>query len=194
MEKISKFVSEKPKLVILISLILLIPSLIGYIFTSVNYDILSYLPDNLDSVKGQQVLSETYRVDSTTMVIVENMQTKKVAKLKAKIAEVENVSSVLWYDDLIDTSIPFDILPDEVRNVFYSQNGNYTMMFVQFNPECSSKEVIKAVSEIKKVTQQQCLLSGLTPINADIKEITNKELPIYIALAIFKQNLGKLFR
>lgn len=184
MEKIAKFVSEKPKLVILISLILLVPSLIGYIFTSVNYDILSYLPDNLDSVKGQQVLSETYRVDSTTMVIVENMQNKKVAKLKAKIAEVENVSSVLWYDDLIDTSIPFDILPDEVRNVFYSQNGNYTMMFVQFNPECSSKEVIKSVSEIKKVTQQQCLLSGLTPINADIKEITNKELPLYIALAI----------
>ena len=161
MDKISAFISRKPKLVIIISLILLVPSLIGYIFTDVNYDLLSYLPDNLDSVKGQQVLSETYHVDSTTMVIVENMQSKRVVELKEKIAEVENVASVLWYDDLIDTSIPFDILPDEVRDVFYSQNGNYTMMFVQFNPECSSQDVIKAVSQIKKVTQKQCLLSGL---------------------------------
>lgn len=184
MDKISAFISKKPKLVIIISLILLIPSLIGYIFTDVNYDILSYLPDKLDSVKGQQVLSETYHVDSTTMVIVKNMQSKRVVKLKEKIAEVENVASVLWYDDLIDTSIPFDILPDEVRNVFYSQNGNYTMMFVQFNPECSSQDVIKAVSQIKKVTKNQCFLSGLTPINADVREITNRELPIYIALAI----------
>ena len=184
MDKIFAFILKKPKLVIIVSLILLIPSLIGYIFTDVNYDLLSYLPDGLDSVKGQQVLSETYHVDSTTMVIVENMQSKRVVELKEKIAEVENVASVLWYDDLIDTSIPFDILPDEVRNVFYSQNGNYTMMFVQFNPECSSQDVIEAVSQIKKVTQKQCLLSGLTPINADIREITNKELPIYIALAI----------
>lgn len=184
MDKISAFISKKPKLVIIISLILLVPSLIGYIFTDVNYDILSYLPDKLDSVKGQQILSETYNVDSTTMVIVENMQSKRVVKLKEKIAEVENVASVLWYDDLVDTSIPFDILPDEVRNVFYSQNGNYTMMFVQFNPDCTSQDVIKAVSQIKKVTQKQCLLSGLTPINADVREITNRELPIYIALAI----------
>ncbi len=184
MDKISEFISKKPKLVIIISLILLVPSLIGYIFTDVNYDLLSYLPDQLDSVKGQQVLSETYHVDSATMVIVENMQSKRVVKLKEKIAEVENVASVLWYDDLIDTSIPFDIMPDEVRNVFYSQDGSYTMMFVQFNPNCTSKDVIKAVSQIKKVTQQQCLLSGLTPINADIKEITNRELPLYIALAI----------
>lgn len=184
MDKISAFILKKPKLVIIVSLILLIPSLIGYIFTDVNYDLLSYLPNNLDSVKGQQVLSETYHVDSTTMVIVENMQSKRVVELKEKIAEVENVASVLWYDDLIDTSIPFDILPDEVRNVFYSQNGNYTMMFVQFDPDCTSQDVIKAVSQIKKVTQRQCLLSGLTPINADIREITNKELPIYIALAI----------
>ncbi len=184
MDKISAFISKNPKLVIIISLILLIPSLIGYIFTDVNYDILSYLPDKLDSVKGQQILSETYNVDSTTMVIVENMQSKRVVKLKEKIAEIENVASVLWYDDLVDTSIPFDILPDEVRNVFYSQNGNYTMMFVQFNPDCSSQDVIKAVSQIKNATQKQCLLSGLTPINADVREITNRELPIYIALAI----------
>ncbi len=184
MERIARFVTKRPKLIIIFSLILLIPSLIGYVFTDVNYDILSYLPDKLDSVKGQQVLSDVYNVDSTTMVIVENMQPKKVVQLKNKIAEIENVSSVLWYDDLIDTSIPADILPDEIRNVFYSENGNYTMMFVQFSPECSSKDTIDAVNEIKDVTGKYCMLSGLTPINADTQRLTTSELPIYIALAV----------
>lgn len=183
MEKIASFVTKKPKLIILISLILLIPSFIGYIFTDVNYDILSYLPDKLDSVKGQQVLSETYNVDSTTMVIVENMQPRRVSELKSKIAEIDNVAAVLWSDDVIDTKIPSDILPDEIHNVFYSENGDYTMMFVQFEPDCTSKETIEAVNQIKKTTRNQCLLSGLTPINADTRELTNVELPIYISLA-----------
>lgn len=184
MEKIASFVTKKPKLIIIISLILLIPSILGYIFTDINYDILTYLPDKLDSVKGQQVLSETYNVDSTTMVIVENMQPKKVIELKDKISSVENVSAVLWSDDIIDTSIPSDILPDELHGVFYSEDGNYTMMFVQFDPNCTSEETIEAVDEIKRITQKQCLLSGLTPINADTRELTNKELPIYITLAV----------
>lgn len=184
MERISSFVIKKPKLIIIISLLLLIPSLLGYIFTDVNYDILTYLPDKLDSVKGQQVLSETYNVESTTMVIVENMQPRRVIELKEKISSVDNVSAVLWSDDIIDTSIPSDILPDELHNVFYSEDGSYTMMFVQFDPDCTSEDEIEAVNEIKRVTQNQCLLSGLTPMNADTRELTNKELPIYIALAV----------
>lgn len=184
MERISSFVIKKPKLIIIISLLLLIPSLLGYIFTDVNYDILTYLPDKLDSVKGQQVLSETYNVESTTMVIVENMQPRRVIELKEKISSVDNVSAVLWSDDIIDTSIPSDILPDELHNVFYSEDGSYTMMFVQFDPDCTSEDEIEAINEIKRVTRNQCLLSGLTPMNADTRELTNKELPIYIALAV----------
>ena len=184
MEKISRFVTKRPILIIVLSLILLIPSLIGYIFTEVNYNILSYLPENLDSVKGQQVLTDVYNIESTTMVIVEDMQPKKVVQLKDKISEIDNVASVLWYDDLIDTSIPSDILPDEIRNVFCSKDGNYTMMFVSYNPECSSKDIVKAVKEIKAQTQKYCLLSGLTPINVDTQELTTVELPIYIALAV----------
>ena len=185
MERIASFVTKKPKLIILVAFILLIPSIFGYIFTEVNYDILSYLPDKLDSVKGQQVLSDTYNVDSTTMVIVENMHPRRIIELKEKIAQVENVASVLWSDDIIDSSIPSDILPDELHNVFYSQDGSYTMMFVQFDSNCSSKDTIEAINNIKKVTQKQCLLSGLTPINADTRELTSTELPIYIALAVF---------
>ncbi len=184
MEKIANFVTKKPKLIIIIALLLLIPSFFGYIFTTVNYDILSYLPGKLDSVKGQQILSETYNVDSTTMVIVENMQPKRVVELKEKISGVKNVSSVLWADDIIDTSIPSSILPDELHDVFYSQDGSYTMMFVRFLPDTDSEETIEAVVEIKKITQKQCLLSGLTPINADTRELTNKELPVYIAIGV----------
>ncbi len=184
MNKLAKFVTKRPKLIIIIALVLLIPSIFGYLFTTVNYDILSYLPAKLDSVKGEQVLSETYNVDSTTMVIVENMQPKRVVELKEKISSVKNVASVLWADDIIDTSIPADILPDELRTVFYSEDGTYTMMFVQFLPECTSEDTVEAVNDIKKITRNQCLLSGLTPINADTRELTNKELPIYIIIAL----------
>lgn len=184
MNKLTNTVTAKPKFIIAVALLLLIPSILGYLLTSVNYDILSYLPGRLDSVKGQQVLSETYKVDSTTMVIVEDMGTSDIIKLKDKISKVNNVASVLWYNDLIDPSIPADILPDEVHNVFFSQDGNYTMMFVQFTPESSSKDTLKAIDDIKRVTQNQCMLSGLTPINADTKELTTRELPIYIILAV----------
>ncbi len=184
MERISNFVTKKPKLIIAIALLLLIPSIFGYIFTPVNYDILSYLPKNLDSVKGEQVMSEAYNVDSMTMVIVEGMTSKKVIQLKEKIAEVNNVSSVLWADDIVDTSIPSDILPDELHDVFYSQDGNYTMMFVQFEPNISSEDMLDTVNDIKKITQKQCLLSGLTPLSADTRELTSKELPIYVTVAI----------
>ncbi len=184
MERIAKLVTEKPKKIIIIALLLIIPCLFGYIFTEVNYDILSYLPDRIDSVKGEKVLSEVYNVDSTTMVIVKNMPAKTVVDLKEKISDIDSVSAVLWSDDVIDTTIPFNILPDEIRNIFYSQSGEYTMMFVQFDPDCSSTQTLNAVEEIKEVTDNQCMLSGLTPINADTKELTTKELPIYILIAV----------
>ena len=183
MERIANLVTKKPKKVIVIALLLLIPCIFGYIFTDVNYDILSYLPGNIDSVKGEEVLSEVYNVDSTTMVIVKNMQPRMVVKLKNKIAQVDNVSSVLWSDDIIDTTIPSDILPDEIKNVFYSDTGEYTMMFVQFEPGATSKQTLEAVEEIKEITDDQCMLSGLIPISVDTKAITTRELPIYILVA-----------
>lgn len=193
MERIAKLVTGKPKLVIIVALLLLIPSVFGYLFTDVNYDILSYLPGNIDSVKGEEVLSEVYNIDSTTMVIVKNMQPRMVVKLKDKIAEVDNVSNVLWSDDLIDTTVPADILPDEIRNVFYSESGEYTMMFVQFSPGASSTDTLKAVEEIKRITDEQCMLSGLIPISVDTKELTTKELPVYILIAVIALIIILLF-
>lgn len=184
MNKIFDYVTKKPKLIILIALLLIIPSLIGYAFTEVNYDILTYLPGELDSVKGEQILTETYNAGSATMVLVKNMAPKKVVKLKNKISELDKVSTVLWADDLIDTSIPSDILPDSLKSVFYSEDSEYTMMFVLFSRDCTSEERLDTVNDIKAVTGKECLLSGLTPISADTRELSNKELPFYIALGV----------
>lgn len=184
MKKISKLVINKPKLIILLSLLLLIPSILGYIFTEVDYDILSYLPGSLDSVKAEKILSDDFNSGSITMVIVENMTPRRVVRLKEKIENVKNVENVLWTDSILDTRIPADILPDEMKNVFYSPDGQYTMMFVQFSPDCKSIDTIKAVNKIKTVTQGECLLSGLTAINADTRNVTTRQAPIYIAIAI----------
>lgn len=184
MNKITDYVIEKPKRVVIIALLLLIPTLISYLFTTVNYDILTYLPSGRDSVKGEQVLSDTYNIGSATMVIVKDMQQKNVLKLKNKISDVDNVSSVLWADDVIDVSVPSSILPDSIKSIFYSENGEYTMMFVFFSHDCSSKDKLDAVKDIKNVTQNQCLISGLTPVSADTREISNRQLPVYIALAV----------
>lgn len=184
MDKLFRFVVNKPKLVLLIATLLLIPAVIGYIFTDVSYEILTYLPDNLNSVQGEQILTDTYNYSSMTMVMVEGKTPKQVQRLKEKIAAVENVSSVLWIDDLIDTSVPADILPDDIRNIFYSADGNYTMMMVQFDSDTTSLQKTNAVDEIKKVTQMECLLSGLTPINADTKTLTDEQTPLYIAIAV----------
>ncbi|MBP9988392.1 MAG: MMPL family transporter [Ruminococcus sp.] len=184
MNKISKMVVNKPKKVIIISLLLLIPALLGYIFTEVDYDILSYLPGNLNSVKGEKILSEEYSSGSLTMVIVENMTPKRVVSLKQKIEKVDNVENVIWTDNILDSSIPSNILPDEMKNVFYSPDGKYTMMFVQFSPECKSIDAIRAINKIKTVTKGECMLSGLTAISADTHNLTSRQAPIYIAIAV----------
>lgn len=184
MDKISRFVVRKPKLIILVSLLLLIPSILGYIFTEVDYDILTYLPSQLDSVKGEKILTEDYNNGSITMVIVENMTPKRIVRLKEKIEKIDNVSTVLWTDSLLDSSVPADILPDEVKDVFYSPDGKYTMMFVQFSGDSKSIDVINSINEIKSVTKGECMLSGLSAISADTHNLTSKQAPIYIAVAV----------
>lgn len=184
MKKITDSVIQKPKKIIIIALLLLIPAILGYLFTSVNYDILTYLPKSLDSVKGEEILTDSFNMSSMTMVIVEDMQPKNVVKLKEKISQVENVAAVLWADDIIDTSVPADILPDEIKNIFYSSDNSDTMMFVQFAPDCNSKQSMETVKQIRKVTAGQCILSGLTPISVDTSELSNRQLPVYIILAV----------
>lgn len=191
MKKISDLVVNKPKLIVLISLLLLIPSLISYIFTNVNYDILSYLPSRLDSVKGENILEEDFGGSSMTIVLVKTVDENggkispnTVMKLKNNISEIKNVSNVLWADNIMDTSVPGDILPDDVKNVFYSSDGEYTMMFVSYADDASSKDIIKSVKQIKKILPENSYLSGISAMNSDTKEMTDSETPIYILIAV----------
>lgn len=191
MKKISDLVVNKPKLIVLISLLLLIPSLISYIFTNVNYDILSYLPSRLDSVKGENILEEDFGGSSMTVVLVKTVDDNggkispnTVMKLKNNISEIKNVSNVLWADNIMDTSVPGDILPDDVKNVFYSSDGEYTMMFVSYADDASSKDIIKSVKQIKMILPENSYLSGISAMNSDTKEMTDSETPIYILIAV----------
>ncbi len=191
MKKISDLVVNKPKLIVLISLLLLIPATISYIFTNVNYDILSYLPSKLDSVKGENILEEDFGGGSMTIVLVKTVDDNggkispnTVMKLKNNISEIKNVSNVLWADNIMDTSVPGDILPDDVKNVFYSSDDEYTMMFVSYSEDASSKDIIKSVKEIKKILPENCYLSGISAMNSDTKEMTDRETPIYILIAV----------
>ena len=191
MKKISDLVVNKPKLIVLISLLLLIPATISYIFTNVNYDILSYLPSKLDSVKGENILEEDFGGGSMTIVLVKTVDDNggkispnTVMKLKNNISEIKNVSNVLWADNIMDTSVPGDILPDDVKNVFYSSDGEYTMMFVSYSEDASSKDIIKSVKEIKKILPENCYLSGISAMNSDTKEMTDRETPLYILIAV----------
>lgn len=191
MKKISDLVVNKPKLIVLISLLLLIPATISYIFTNVNYDILSYLPSKLDSVKGENILEEDFGGGSMTIVLVKTVDDNggkispnTVMKLKNNISEIKNVSNVLWADNIMDTSVPGDILPDDVKNVFYSSDGEYTMMFISYSEDASSKDIIKSVKENKKILPENCYLSGISAMNSDTKEMTDRETPIYILIAV----------
>lgn len=192
MKKISDFIINKPKRIILISLLLLIPTIISFALTNVNYDLLTYLPAKLDSVKGEQILEESFNGSSLTVVLVKTVDDNgieyspnTVMKLKKSIGEIENVSAVLWSDNIIDSSIPGDILPDDLRNVFYSSDGDYTMMFVSYDESASSKDIINAVNKIKAVLPEDAYLSGISAMNADTKNMTDRETPLYIAVAVF---------
>ena len=191
MKKISDLVVNKPKLIVLISLLLLIPAIVSFIFTNINYDILSYLPSRLDSVKGENILEEDFGGGSMTIVLVKmiddngkKISPNTVMSLKNNILEIENVKNVLWADNVIDTSVPGDILPDEIKNVFYSSDGEYTMMFVSYADDASSKDIIKSVDKIKKLLPENGYLSGISAMNSDTKEMTDRETPIYILIAV----------
>lgn len=184
-KKIAKWETYHAKTVFIIALLLLIPSLLGFICTRVNYDILSYLPEDLGSVQGEQVLDKTFNSAGMAIVIVEDMPAKYTSALKDEISKIDGVSSAIWVDDLAGTQVPSDILPDEIKQIFYSADESKTMMLVQFSHSGSSNETMQAIKEIKKITNEKTFISGMSAITEDIKELTDSQAPIYIAFAIF---------
>lgn len=177
-----KKIVKHRKLVIIICLLLMIPAVIGYAFTHVNYDLLNYLPSDLETMKGQDILVDEFGMGAFTMVIVEDMPDKDVAALKAKIEQVDCVKDVLWYDSVADLSLPVDLLPDELKDAFYKDNA--TMMIALLEDTTSADRSMEAIKEIRKLCNEQCFASGMTGLIEDVKELSDKETPIYVAIAV----------
>lgn len=184
MKRIAKFIAYHPKTITIIAVLLLIPAAIGYINTFVNYDILSYLPGDLDSVKGENELDETFNSASMSFLVIEDMPSKDVAALKEKIAKVDNVSSVIWVNDIADISIPQEIIPQAVKDIFYSKDGKCTMMLIQYKYKAVTDETMKAIEDVRGLLNNQCFLSGMGVIMKDTRDLADSQAPIFIAIAI----------
>ena len=178
----------KSRIVILISsVLLLIPALLGYISTRINYDVLTYLPEEIETMKGQEIMIEDFGTGAFSMFIVDGMELKDVAELKAKIEEVDHVEKVLWYDSIMDISVPQSMLPDKVYEVFNSDTG--TMMAIFFDEGTSADRTWEAITQIRKLAGKQCFVSGMSAIVTDTKALSERETPIYVLIAVLLSTL-----
>lgn len=184
-EKLSEWITRHPKFIMTVALILLIPAIIGYLLTGVNYDILSYLPDDINSVQGEQILDESFHNASSAMLVIENFDDKDVVALKEKIMKIDGVTNVTWTDSVIDTTVPNSSLPSFLRKIFYSTDGKSTLMLINFESASASDETGTAIKEIRSLMNKQCFLSGMSAVLTDTKDLADSQAPIYIAFAIF---------
>lgn len=168
--------------IVILSLLLLIPSVVGYFNTKVNYDILYYLPGDIETMVGQDILVDEFGTGAFSFLIVEGMEESDVANLKAKVENVEHVAKVLWYDSIADLAVPMDMLPSKLYEAF--NNGNATMMAVIFDETTSADGTMNAIEEIRQVTGEQCFLSGMSAVVTDTKNLSEKETPLYVAIAV----------
>lgn len=183
--KLSEWITRHPKFIMTVALILLIPAIIGYMLTGVNYDILSYLPDDINSVQGEQILDESFHNASSAMLVIENFDDKDVVALKEKIMKIDGVTNVTWTDSVIDTTVPNSSLPSFLRKIFYSTDGKSTLMLINFESASASDETGTAIKEIRSLMNKQCFLSGMSAVLTDTKDLADSQAPIYIAFAIF---------
>ncbi|MDD7219755.1 MAG: MMPL family transporter, partial [Clostridia bacterium] len=181
MAKVGKWIAKHKILIIIISFALLIPSYFGMVATRINYDVLSYLPESLETVKGQDIMVDEFGMGAFSMIVVEDMDLKDVAALKQKIENVNHVEKVLWYDSVMDLSVPVEMLPKDLREAFF--NGNATMMIALLDDTTSSDSSMDAVTQIRKITSENCFISGMTGIVTDIKQLALHEMPIYVVIA-----------
>lgn len=184
MIKFGKGVVKHRVLIFVISLILLIPSAFGYFNTRVNYDILSYLPEELESMEGQDILVDQFGVGAFSLCVIEGMEDKDIATLRQEIEDVDHVTQVIWYDSVADLSIPMDMLPEDMYEIFNNDEADSTLMAVLFDTSMSADETMDAIEEIRSLTTKQCYLSGMSAVVTDIKNLSNKEVPFYVLIAV----------
>ena len=182
LEKIAHSLSRKPKLVALIAVALLIPSAIGYAATRVNYDILTYLPQDLETAQGMNLLEEPFQMAATSMLIVEDMPAGYTNSLINEIKDVPGVSTAVWISNMVGIQIPTDMIPASFRDLFFSGEG--TMMIIQYEKAGASEETMNAISEIRSICNEKCFLAGFSVVIKDTRDLVDKELPIFVGLAV----------
>lgn len=170
--------------ILIISFLLLIPAALGYFKTRVNYDILTYLPKDIETMKGQDILLDQFGSGSFSFLVVEGMQEKDISAMREDIADVDHVKDCIWYDSLSDISIPMDMLPDEVYDFFNNDEADSTLMVVLYDSSMSSDETMNAVQEIRKVVDGKAFVSGMSAVVTDTKLLSDKEVPIYVLIAV----------
>ena len=168
--------------ILIIGFLLLIPSAMGYFKTKVNYDILYYLPDDIETMVGQDILMDEFGKGAFAMEIVEGMSTKDVAEVKKEIEAVDGVAEVIWYDSIMDLSVPIEMLPEDLKDIFNADDA--TLMAIFFENTTSADSTMNAIGEIRKITNDQCYLSGMSAVVTDIKNLSDKEMPIYVLIAV----------
>ena len=180
--RLSKAVVKNRVLILIVALLLLIPSVLGMANTRINYDMLDYLPEDMDTVIGQNELLADFGKGAFSLIVVEDMPAKDVAALRKRIEAVEHVDSAVWYDSLTDLSVPMEILPEKIYNEF--NNGNATMLAVFFDSSTSADVTMDAIREIRSLAGKQCFVTGMSALVTDLKDLCEREEPIYVALAV----------
>ena len=189
MLKLGEKIVSARVVILILSFVLLIPAAYGYIKTRVNYDILSYLPKDIETMEGQDILVDQFGTGAFSLYVVEGMEDKDISALKEKIENVDHVSKVIWYDSFADLSVPKSMLPDSLYDAFNNDEKDATMMAIIFDDTTSADETMDAIEEIRKISNKQCFLSGMSAVVVDTKNLSEKETPIYVLIAVILSSI-----
>ena len=182
MDKIGEFIVKHKKIILIIALLLIIPSIIGMKATKINYDILVYLPDDIETIKGENILKDDFNMGAFSVVVLENMETKDIIKLEDEIKEMENVEKVIGLADVTGTSFPLEMLPDNVKDMVYKDGA--TPILVTFKGGISDDATLKAIEDLRSKTDERCKISGMSALILDTRDISNSETITYVIIAV----------
>ena len=170
--------------ILILSFLLLIPSAIGYFNTRVNYDILTYLPKDIETMKGQDVLLDEFGTGAFSFCVVEGMEPKDISAMREEMAQVDHVKDVIWYDSILDVSIPMEMLPDDLYEFFNNKDADSTLLVVLYDTSMSADETMEAIETIRGLVKDQCFISGMSAVVTDTKNLSAQEVPIYVLIAV----------
>lgn len=184
MKKFGKGVVKYRVLILILAIVLLVPSAIGYFHTRVNYDILSYLPKDIETMKGQDILVDDFGIGAFSLCVVQGMENKDVVTLKQNMKEIPHVKEVVWYDTIADLTLPMEVLPEDMYEIFNNDENDATLLAVLYDTSMSADETMEAIEQIRELAKDQCFVSGMSSVITDIKDLSDKEVPIYVVIAV----------